>query len=136
MNEEELNKFLLSIAQRALSQIRTDIGQYFQLSEEELVLLDEELERKDEDVRKQIAKPIAPHDAAKAKAPFDYEGGMAVSPNIGMTRIREQQESLNNMYLHLQTRLSEIEDLVQEIDDDRLAQKVTRELDAKHGELI
>ena len=51
----------------------------------------------------------------------------------GMTRIREQQESLNNMYLHLQTRLSEIEDLVQEIDDDRLAQKVTRELDAKHG---
>ena len=84
-------------------------------------------------LRKQIAKPIAPHHAAKAKAPFDYEGGMTVSPNIGMTRIREQQESLNNMYLHLQTRLSEIEDLVQEIDDDRLAQKVTRELDAKHG---
>ena len=48
MSEEELNKFLLSIAQRALSFHRRDIQQTFQLSDEELESLDEELERKDE----------------------------------------------------------------------------------------
>ena len=48
MSEEELNKFLLSIAKHALSLHRRDIGQYFRLSEEGLESLDEELERKDE----------------------------------------------------------------------------------------
>ena len=48
MDEDELNKFLLSIAKYALASHRRDVGQYFQLSEEELESLDEELERKDE----------------------------------------------------------------------------------------
>ena len=48
MDEDELNKFLLSIAKHALSFHRRDVGQYFRLSEEELESLDEELERKDE----------------------------------------------------------------------------------------
>ena len=75
------------------------------------------------------------------------DGTYMVSPNIGITRIREQQEQLFNMYNHLEGKikgsfalietleedLGNLTDVVQEIDDERLARKVTRELDEKHG---